>query len=223
MQNASQTSSSGIDDFSDNVITRKYWNGYFSLDCGLVESPKKEDSCFLSRTREEAAQKIRCNACGDSKPVSVKPCLSPYQIRYTLVPHWERKERFIKMGVDPEEVMDLAMSKGWKNWKSWKTFPTWVDEKRIGAHLEFFLCLLMMEGDERIARKKICADDFIDEVLEAVSSECTILTGSGLTESCREKLRERLEAVIFIMRVDALSKEVRREKTYASDKKRMDA
>ncbi len=121
-----------IDSFSDHIITRQFGvrNGNWAavLDTGI--NPYVSDPDFISygASAADAANKcaflIRRNAQGIGKYAPRQALEVGYDLHYRLMRHWEKKERFEAIGIDPNDMVKLARSLD--------------DDLWTGRHLHFY-------------------------------------------------------------------------------------
>lgn len=139
--------------FADDIITRQTRNSDGSwhavLDCGLI--PHLSDPDFspygYAATKEEAARRsahaIRQDAKGIGKYAPHSVLVPGYDLSFRLMRHWDKKERFQRLGIDPNEMIHLARRTEDDLWKLEGRWPyTWESMKAF--EFDFQLCLAEM-------------------------------------------------------------------------------
>lgn len=165
-----------LDSFADHIITRTrpHAGGFHAvLDCGFntyVSDPDFSPHGY-GRTKEEAARKsaaaIRADAVGIGKFAPHSLLLPGYDLHFRLMKHWEMKERFEKVGLDPNEAYFCAdQADGLGRWELNGEFLAVCKEKRL---LEFTFRLHMAEVAAEVQSGDIDLDPARDEVVRRIT------------------------------------------------------
>lgn len=184
-----------LDDYADEVITIRV-GGYAFLDCGFLQ--KVSDPEFSHRgDKGPCAADIRRHARGeqvmpDGSNRPPHPCFQGNDLRYRLMPHWDRKERMIAAGLDPDEQFGVARNNSFEKWDTSGEFFQVVKARR---HAEFLFTLLVAEQSIRVAAGDVLEGLAREEIVDAMIREFDhsreqlgTLTDKGL-----ERLCERME------------------------------
>jgi hypothetical protein len=166
-----------LDSYADHIIchVRQNREGYWRavLDCGITSSVSDPDFAThgYGATAEEAAERcasaIRQNARGIGKFAPAPVLRDGYDLKFRLMRHWEKKERFETFGRDPNAVVSLALAGAERDqWKlASERWVEWVESTRV---IEFEFQLLMAEGFHWIREKDASASDVRESVLEGL-------------------------------------------------------
>ncbi|TLX16251.1 hypothetical protein [Rhizobium sp. MHM7A] len=164
-----------LDSFADHIITRarRYGDGFHAvLDCGFdsyVGDPDFSPHGY-GKTKEEAARRsaaaIRNDAIGIGKFAPHSLLVPGYELNFRLMKHWDMKERFEKVGLDPNEMYFIADDAA--NNSKWELdghhLAVWT-EKRL---LEFVFRLNMAEVAAEVQAGDLGLDAVRDEVVKRV-------------------------------------------------------
>ncbi|HDZ53532.1 hypothetical protein LCGC14_0044880 [marine sediment metagenome] len=137
-----------LDDFADTIICRSTSSGRAVLDTGFYDSVSDPDFApsgygdSFDTAAKNCGARIR-EAAQDGKRYD---CLHGYTLQYRLMYHWDRKEKFVELGLDPNEVMkDCNDSFG-----QWPLGASWLQNVKGARHAEFFFKLLVATGQKGI-------------------------------------------------------------------------
>ena len=186
----------GIDDFADDIITRHSIKGRAVLDVGFrdwVSDPDFAPSGYgtdFAASSKVCAGAIRRNARGEGTRAPYG-CLEGYDLRYRLMPHWDRKERFQALGIDPNEVIDEVGSRD-ENWSDWSFDMKWIEKAQAVRHMEFFYRLVVATQEHRIAKGEVAQDAAIEEAIDEIDAEIDHALHLPMNETLAARLRERL-------------------------------
>ena len=190
-----------LDSFADHIITRArpYDGGWHAvLDCGFrteVADPDFSPHGY-GRTKEEAAQKsaqaIRNDALGIGKYAPHSIVVPGYDLHFRLMKHWELKERFEKVGVDPSEMYFASDSISYESdWKLAGRFLDVVQEKRV---LEFSFRLYLAEVGAEVQAGATDIADVGEQVLARIKDDLNdVGWRSRPTDETWKRLEERIE------------------------------
>lgn len=181
-----------IDDFADEIITRPSGGGRAVLDAGFFTWVSDPDfapwgyGTDFAESSKGCASAIRRNANGEDMGAPYC-CLEGYDLHYRLMPHWDRKERFQALGIDPNQVISEVRARDEK-WSDWSFSMNWSEKVQAVGHMEFFYRLVVATQEQRIA-KGVAPDAAIDEALDEIKAEARRLP---MNDTIAIRLRERL-------------------------------
>lgn len=150
-----------IADYPAWAICRPSGDTGAALDPGALDSVSTPDfvthGCgpTFAASAERCAAAILRNAAGQDvdgrgRPKRTYPTLEGYDLRYLLMPHWDRKILMAEMGLDPNVV--LRGMRGDTLWSHWPITGDWIDRSRAVRHLEFFFHLCVAVEIQRARR-----------------------------------------------------------------------
>lgn len=142
--------------FADEIITRqrqlKDGNWHAVLDCGFRSYVSDPDFSIhgYAATRADAARKcaaaIRNDARGIGKYAPHSLLRDGYDLKFRLMPHWDRKERLAAAGEDPDEVYRAAVDATRRDpWGLKGGYLSWIDATRS---MEFAYRLALAETNQ---------------------------------------------------------------------------
>ena len=137
--------------FADEIITRQTerdgrWHAV--LDCGFNDYVSDPDFAphGYGKTRQEAAERcasaIRLDAQGIGKFAPHSVLVPGYDLHFRLMKHWSEKERFQRVGVDPNEMVLLARG---LDQDTWNLKASWLEMWKNTRKLEFKFQLALAE------------------------------------------------------------------------------
>lgn len=192
-----------LSSFDDQIITRQRptrdGNWHAVLDCGFdthVSDPDFSPSGYGANREQAAANSafaIRQDAVGIGKFAPHDVLVPGYDLSFRLMRHWDLKERFRVLGIDPNEVM-LEVKQG--EW-DWGLSGSWINSSKASRHLEFTVRLLLAEA-ERSIENGVDADEAAERIINELRSRPfhhNFLSARPMNETWI-KLSERLEAMI---------------------------
>jgi len=196
-----------LSSFADDIITWQTRNGdgtwHAVLDCGMIRHLSDPDFSphGYGSTREEAARKsahaIRLDAKGIGKYAPHSVLVPGYDLSFRLMRHWDKKERFQRLGIDPNEMIHLARRTEDDLWKLGGRWPyTW--ESMRAFEFDFQLCLAEMthtiteEGADP-SEAKACTMDAARKALSDISFQ------AHATEETWRILEERIDAHLMAL------------------------
>lgn len=173
-----------LDSFADDIIThqsrRKDGSWHAALDCSFRNWVSDPDfgSAGYGKTKEDAARNcaraIRDDAKGIGKYAPHSLLVSSYDLHYRLMRHWERKERFQRVGVDPTEMMAVAyQATDHDQWKLKGDWVNWVEDTRS---LEFIFQLHLAEAVYAIRNQSLDVENAKAIIGEGVKEEFKLVS-----------------------------------------------
>lgn len=178
-----------IADFDDEIICRPA-GGRVVLDCGFFE--KASDPDFSSFPDEGpfpgAASPCAADIRRNAESEDPYDCLSGHDLRYRLMPHWNRKECLRDLGIDP----NLAMREAREAFSDWPFEGRWTDQVQVARHAEFFYRLLTEIARRDIREGAVTPEAAKDVVVAEMEDEFPYGTPVPMNDAVRVKLRARL-------------------------------
>jgi len=144
-----------LDSFADHIITRARprddgsWHAI--LDCGFRSQVSDPDFSpyGYGKSHEEASARsaaaIRADARGIGKFAPHSLLVPGYDLHWRLMRHWEMKERFEVVGLDPNEMYYLSVSASNDGENGWQLSGEYLDVVKEKRLLEFVVRLHMAE------------------------------------------------------------------------------
>lgn len=168
-----------LDSFADHIITRARprddgsWHAV--LDCGFRSHVSDPDFSpyGYGQSREEASARsaaaIRADARGIGKFAPHSLLVPGYDLHWRLMKHWEMKERFEAVGLDPNEMYfsadDSANNSKWE--LNGHHLAVWTEQRL----LEFTFRLHMAEVSAEIQAGDLGHDAARDEIVKRVKGD----------------------------------------------------
>lgn len=158
-----------LDDFADTIICTSTSSGRAVLDTGFYDTVSDPDFSPSGHGADFAIAAKNCGtrireAAQDGKRYG---CLHGYDLQYRLMYHWDRKEKFVELGLDPNEVMkDCNDSYG-----QWPLGASWLQNVKGARHAEFFFKLLVATGQKGIEDGTYDRSSVIDAIMVELADE----------------------------------------------------
>lgn len=188
----------GIDDFANDIITRRAGSDGAVLDTGFREFVSDPDfatsgyGADYAAAAESCAIAIRRNARGEcARGRAPYECLLGYDLRYRLMPHWERKGRFQVLGVDPNQVIQEVRASE-TTWSDWPLEMSWSARGQAARHMEFFFRLVVAVQERRMVEGNLAPSTAIEEAIDEIDAEIDHALHLPMNETLAARLRERL-------------------------------
>ncbi|NTF18096.1 hypothetical protein G6L37_06735 [Agrobacterium rubi] len=166
-----------LDSYADHIIchVRQNREGHWRaiLDCGLAAGPGEPDfaSHGYGASPEQAAQRcadaIRANASEIGNRAPHRHLTPGYDLKFTLMRHWAKKERFESFGFDPNQMVSVALKAPERD--QWKLRSSDLIQKWDATRkLEFEFQLLMAQGLQWIREKGADTEYVCESVVEGL-------------------------------------------------------
>jgi hypothetical protein len=158
-----------LDDFADTIICRSTSRGGAVLDTGFYEQVSDPDFApsgygeDFETSAKNCGTRIREAALDESR----YGCLKGYDLHYRLMRHWDRKEKFVILGLDPNEVMKQCHD----SYGQWPLGGSWLDNIQGARHAEFFFKLLVATGQKGIEEGVYDRASVIDAIMVELADE----------------------------------------------------
>jgi hypothetical protein len=167
-----------LDSFADHIISkarpRKDGGWHAVLDCSFktyVSDPDFSTHGYgkdAAEAHARSAKGIRDDAIGIGKYAPHAILKDSYDLHWRLMRHWDRKERFEAVGVDPNEMTIAAADVDWANWP---LAGEWLDRCDDTRTIEFVFQLGVAETGFAVREGKLDIDQAKDTILNAVREE----------------------------------------------------
>ncbi|MBY3433648.1 hypothetical protein HFN89_05745 [Rhizobium laguerreae] len=192
-----------LSSFADHIITRQTvekpadkerWNAVFDRGLVVYEADHTLPGGATAATREgaskEAAAEIRARAAGASVP-QLFP--GPQLARYMR--HWDKKERFEALGIDPDEMYSICRE---TRSEVWKLDGDWRRQPGVTRSIEFYYQLLIAEFAQSVANDVIDIEEGRNGIVEAIKEafDAGHYEGAVPTTKTWELLGCRLDQVV---------------------------
>ena len=158
-----------LDDFADTIICRSTSRGRAVLDTGFYEEVSDPDfapsgyGADFETSAKNCGTRIREAALDGNR----YGCLRGYDLHYRLMRHWDRKEKFVDLGLDPNEVMRGCHD----SFGHWPLGGSWLNNVKGARHAEFFFKLLVATGQKGIEEGVYDRASVIDAIMVALADE----------------------------------------------------
>jgi len=199
-----------LDSFGDEIITRQSeregggWHAV--LDCGIDSQVSDPDFSpwGYGATREEAARNcaaaIRKDAQGMGKFAPHSVLVPGYDLHFRLMRHWDKKERLLAAGVDPNVAIEAAC--GREAYGIWKFKGRGLTVLRSNEMLEFDFLLHSAEMVHAVRElgaeadtAKAAAFEALKETIEPGGICWNARTSEDTWRVLDERLGEALDSV----------------------------
>lgn len=187
--------------FEDDIITRQIrgadgrWLAV--LDCGFED--RDTDPDFSSQgaglTREDAARScaraIRLEAGGALREFNPSRVFLGDEFRFRLMKHWSKKERYRRVGVDPNEAVSRIRA---LDSNDWKLKGPWIWAWSCAKSLEFDFRLFLSEMAHSVVHEGVQERFARSSALRALESSLDELDAlDSTTHSTWEMISNRLD------------------------------
>ncbi|MCE6958721.1 hypothetical protein LAZ40_06630 [Cereibacter sphaeroides] len=185
-----------LDSFADDIICQRSGDRNAVLDCGFLDNISDPDfapygyGADFAEAARNCAQWIRADARGIGKYAPHR-CLTGYDLHYRLMPHWDRKERFKALGLDPNEVIRECRDA----FGDWPFKGDLLTRVTAAPHAEFFFKLLVATQEHAITSGASTPEEAHAAILAELEDE---LDGSRsrINDAIRARVAERLNDLI---------------------------
>jgi hypothetical protein len=167
-----------LDSFADHIITKARPNkdgGWHAvLDCSFkswVSDPDFSPYGYgkdATEAHSRSAHAIRNDAIGIGKYAPHAILKDCYDLHWRLMKHWDRKERFEAVGVNPNDMVIAAAD---VDWAEWPLSGEWLDRCSDTRTIEFVFQLSVAETGFAVREGKLDIDQAKDTILNAVREE----------------------------------------------------
>jgi hypothetical protein len=197
--------------FADDIITRQArrsdggWHAV--LDCGIVSQVSDPDFSThgYGSTRDEAASRcahaIRQDALGIGKYAPHSVLKPGYDLSFRLMKHWDKKERFRSLGIDPNEMVRLARG---LNQDLWKLQGEWLSTWQCTKAFEFGFQLCLAEMTHAVTSGEVDASEAKAKVLDGARKAFDdVRWRASASEETWSILEERVDAHLATLDIDS--------------------
>ncbi len=158
-----------INDFADAIICRRGSGTRAVLDTGFydqVSDPDFAPSGYgddFESSSKSCGTRIR-EAAQDANRYR---CLKGYDLNYRLMRHWDRKEKFLDLGLDPNEIIKECHD----SYSKWPLGKDWLENVKGSRHAEFFFKLLVATGQKGIEGGVYDRSSVVDAIMVELADE----------------------------------------------------
>jgi hypothetical protein len=135
-------------DFPDEIICRRSGDNGAVLDTGFNDSVSDPDFSPSGHGKNYTESSKNCGR--RIREAALDPdrygCLKGYDLNYRLMRHWDRKEKFALIGIDPNDVIRKCHD----SFGDWPLGGSWLERVKGARQAEFFFQLLVATGQKGI-------------------------------------------------------------------------
>ncbi len=195
-----------LDSFADHIITkawpRKDGSWHAVLDCSFKTSVSDPDFSPYGYGKDAAeaaaksAKAIRNDAIGIGKfaPHSVLRA-DRYDLHFRLMRHWERKERFEAVGINPNDMIRHAAA---ANWDDWNLEGEWLDCSSDVRTREFCFQLYIAETMFAVREGNLELGLAKETIINAMKAEAVdVGYRTRPTEATWARVNDRIDSAIL--------------------------